>query len=74
MKTKLVLNAQYLSADDAKTVRALASSVDRSLQNVPGYSTDFLFDSVPAGWAGTTERVVSYGPNEGCRIWDARKA
>lgn len=74
MKAKLVLNAQYLSADDAETVRSLASSVDRSLQNVPGYGTTFVFDAIPAGWTGETHRVVGYGPNEGCRIWDARKA
>ena len=73
-KTTLILNSQFLNAEDRTAVRLLADSADLSRAEVAGYGPDYYFHAVPKGWTGETTRVVSYGPNEGLRIWDARRA
>lgn len=69
----LVLNSQFLSTEDRAAVRLFADSADLSRAEVAGYGPDYYFHVIPKGWTGETTRVVSYGPNEGLRIWDARR-
>jgi hypothetical protein len=71
--TATVLNAEFLRPEDRAAVRLLADWSDLSRADVAGYGPDYYFKTIPAGWAGETTRVVSYGPNKGRVIWDARR-
>jgi len=70
----MILNSQFLNSDDRAAVIGLADSCDSSREDIPGYSRDYYFTSIPDGWAGEMSRVCNYGPNIGEIIWDARRA